>query len=504
MITVKCCAAISLLLLFCILFCSCQADTKDSSLHILQNEETEDTEAKSVSEHDYLIMPAQAGSDLIARARALASAISERTGIPCSVYFDDEDILIRENSRLILIGNVQHALSQDRLHDLCRDDYLCASEGNALILGGKSDKATIAAINRFSESLLSYVTAKAFINQDQHFLVRAEYALSAVTLNGFSLEDYRLVYPKSGALSEKALAYTLREQIADRCGFYLDVLSDNLVQEQVRVIAVGNCFGNTPPTESAIYADGSLVTLYGASSYSLFDAAYVFLNRLFANIETTAATLSLTERIPVAADAPSILALAGLLFERDTMSNMVTIADLSATVQAHEPAMLPCSAVSQDLLSRYLQPSFSSYALLSHDESDGRALPFFYREDVLTLHEQTSLGTVHKMRFSIRESGTNFTVLHALANTEADALAILQALPSQGEPTLIFLVTPASVSLSAETTGGLRGPFVTEQDGLHLCVLTHLPQSFSDTNVDAPASADEPYRFTFSHPFSIS
>ena len=502
MITVKRRAATSFLLLFCILFCSCQAVTENSSLHALQNGEIEPAVAKRVSEHDYLIVPANAGSDLIARARTLASAISERTGIPCSVHFDDETFLTRENARLILIGNVKNALSQNHLHGLRRDDYLCVSDGNALILGGKGDAASIAAIDRFSESLLPYVNAEIFINQDQQFLVRAEYALSAVTLNGFSLGDYRLVYPKNGALSEKALANTLRDQIADRCGFYLDVLSDDLIQEEARVIAIGNCFGNTPPTESAIYADSSVITLYGASSYSLFDAAFVFLNLLFTNVEETTATLSLTVPVPVAANAPSILALGGLLCERDEMSNLITISDFSSTVQTHEPAMLPCSAVSQDLLSLYLQPSLSQYALLSQTESDGRVLPFFFREDILTLREQTNLGTVHKMRFSIRESGTNFTVLHAFANTEADALTILQALPSQGEATLIFLITPDT--LSTEPIRGLHGPFVTEQDGLRLYVLTDLPQDFFDTTVDVPASADEPYRFTFSHPFCAS
>jgi len=502
--TVKLRTAIALLLLFCILLCSCQATAENSALHNLQSEETEAAASKGASEHDYLIIPANAGSALISRARTLAVAISERTGIPCSVYFDDEDYLVRENARLLLVGNVRHALSQAHLHDLRRDDYLCVSEGGTLVLGGKSDTATVAAIDRFSKSLLPYVNAEILINADQHFLIRAEYALTEVTLNGFSLGDYRLVYPKNGSLFEKSLAYRLREKIADRCGFYLNVLSDDLVQDQARVIAIGNCFGNVPPTESAICADGSVITLCGTSSYSLCDAAYVLLNQLFANVESTTATLSLSAPVSVADDAPSLSALAGLLFERDAMSNVTAIANLSSAAQTHEPAMLPCSAVSQDLLSRHLQPSLSSYVCLSHNASDGRVLPFFYREDLLTLCEQTSEGSVHKMRLSIRGSGTNFTVLHASAETEADARAVLQAAHSESEPTLIFLVTPASVSLSAENTDTLRGPFVTEQDGLRLSVFMHLPQGFSDSSADTPASTDEPYRFTFTHPFFVS
>lgn len=502
MITAKLRLGISLLLLFCLLLCSCRTSSPDySALHALKSGQDEMISPEFAFEHDYVVIPENAGSELIAHARTFATALSEQTGIPASLYFDNEEFLMRENARLILIGNVKNALAQAHLRTLKRDDYLCIAEENALILGGKSDAATIAAVKRFSESLLPYADAEILMNADQHFTVRAEYTLSSVTINGFSLEDYRLVYPQNEALGEKSLAYTLREQIADRCGFYLDVLSDNLVDEQVRVIAIGNCFGHTPPSQSAIYTENSVITLYGASNYALCDATRIFLDRLFADAEAGTATLSLVAPIPVSAAAPSLLALGGLLTERDAISNIISISDLSALVQTHAPSMIPVSTVSQHLLTTYLAPSLAGYTCLVPNESAEYTLPFFYRENELTLREQATIGSIHKMLFSIQESETNFTVLHAFAETQADALTVLQAAPSQSEPTLIFLITPTSITLSKKNAGKLCGPFVTEQEELRLQVLMHLPQGFSETTVEAPTSADEPYTFTVFHPF---
>ena len=294
MTTAKRRALLALLLLFCFLLGSCRSSQIDSSaLHALKSGEDAPLTSSNSFEHDYLIIPASAGSELIARARTLASALSEQTGIP-SLYFDDEDPLMRENTRTLLLGNVQNALSQSHLHTLRRDDYLCIAEENTLILGGKSDAATIAAINRFTDQLLPYADAEILINNDQHFTVRAEYTFSAATLNNFSLEDYRIAYPKNGTLGEKALAYALREQIADHCGFYPDILPDDRIDEQTRVIAIGTCYNIPKPTKACIYANDSCISFLGDSNYALSEAAQIFIHLLFEDTALTVEDIKFT------------------------------------------------------------------------------------------------------------------------------------------------------------------------------------------------------------------
>ena len=70
------------------------------------------------------------------------------------------------------------------------------------------------------------------------------------------------------------------------------------------------------------------------------------------------------------------------------------------------------------------------------------------------------------MQFTIRESGTDFTVIHAFANTEADTRPILEAAAAQAEPTLVFLITPSTIPISVEEADQLFGPFPTEHNGL--------------------------------------
>lgn len=491
---------LALFLLSCLLLCACSTSPSNSSaLHELGIGENESEASRAAFEQDYLVIPASAGSELTARARKFAQDLTAQTGIPASLYFDNEEFLVREQTRLLLIGNVQNELAQAHLHNLRRDDYLCVMEGDTLILGGKGDSATIAAIDRFTEALLPYADTEILINNDQHFTVLAEYPLSAVTLNGFSIEDYRIVYPKDESLGEMAIASLLREKIADRCGFYLDILSDDLVEERVRVITVGNCWGSSLPSAPGIYTTHSVITLFGSSNDALSDVTDAFVHLLFANENAGTASLTLTDPRPLSATVPSLLAIGGLFEESSTIESMLAISDLSAAVQTHQPAMLPISPASEHLLTT-LTLSLSDYRCLMHTESDGRMLPFFYREDILTLREEATMGSIHKMSFSIRQSGTNFTVLHACVSSTEDATAVLQVSTLQDEPTIVFLEAQAALPLSQEDLDTLRGPYTIEENSLRQYAFLHLPQGYSETTMSAPASSDEPYIFTIVYP----
>lgn len=507
LITVKFRFLLALLALLSLLLCSCQVTPLDSSpVHAVQNAE-DNILSKDASTHDYLLLPANAGSELVARAHALANALSAQTGIPATLYFDSDDFLMQENARLILLGNVRHALAEAHLHGLRRDDYICVTEENVLILGGKSDAATVAAIDRFSNTLLPYADAEILVNTDQHFAVSAEYALSTVTLNGFSLDDYRIVYPKNGVLLEKEIAYRLRDRMADRCGFYLDVLSDDLVAEEARTIAIGACFDRSSSLDAGIYATDSSISLCGDSAYSLGEAASVLLDRLFGDGTAKTVTLTLDHFLSISAIPPTLTVLSGLLCERDAISNITSVAALSANVQMHLPILLPLSSVSRNLLLRDLEPSLSGYACVPTERTENPVLPLFYREDTLTLRNSEKLDGITQAHFSFAASNVDFTVWHANADDISEANDILNAAasePSQDEPMLIFLITPDSVALPDQSTRNFIRSTVWETDGLCLHVLLYLPQSLSATEITHPGPSDALYEFTFSHPFLTS
>ncbi len=503
MITDKRLSLLALLLLLCLLFCSCQTDTAGlASLHSLGSGESGET-ATPAAEYDYVILPTAADETLVARAQVLTAALSAQTGIPASLFFDDEVLPHRENLRLILLGNTTHALSQKHLHDLRRDDYVCVTDESALLLGGKSDAATVAAIDRFTEQLLPYADAEILVNQDQHFLVRATYDITSVTLNGFSLGDYRIVYPKKSENGEKAVAVALREAIADRCGFYLDILSDHLVTEQTRVIAVGACFDPETSTEPQILASGACITLCGNSEYALATAAEALCEHLLPNDAPESVQAMWREPIPVSVPSPSLSVLAGLLVENNLEAALTKIAEISANARNAAAALMPFGRVNQNVFP-YLQANLSAYADLSLAQADDEVLPFFYREDKLTLLERQPLKNGQMLRFSIKESDVCFRVYHGYGDDEIAMNVFLDAAAqgvSESEATLVFLATPSSVPIAEVSKRPFRTPLATERATERIQLLVHLPASLASTTITSPTAVHTPYLFYLTHSF---
>lgn len=510
---------LTLLLLCSILLCSCQTNTAGlASLHSITGDTWETS--PDAYEHDYVIIPTHADHTLVARAKEFTAMLSEQTEIPATLYFDDEEILVRDRTRLILLGNTSHLLSQTHLRGRRLDDYLCVLDEGTLILGGKSDTATIAAIDRFCETLLPYADAEVLMNADQQFVYQAEYDVSDITLNGFALEDYRLVYPKDGQRGEEAIARALRDRIADRCGIYLDILCDDLLHERARVIEIGVCFHSSPPTQSAVYAQGSIVTLSGASEYELCDAAEKFYALLFSedavddeshdnsppesSEESGDVNVTLTEPIPVTTTTSTLLALIGLMTERTPTDDMVEIARLANVIQSATPMIVPFHSMSSSTC-RYFDLSLTDYGYASLTFNEQTVLPFFYRKQSVTLLAQSEPEEgVHCLRFSLRETGMTFTVYHAIADTVDSANAILRAIEQSlpdSEPTIVFLATPTSVSPFDLTHPTLRDPLISDASAKRMQMLVHLPSAFVGTEILRPTTVDEPYTFRFSHSF---
>lgn len=503
MIIAKRRAFLACFLLLCLLLCSCNRDlTGLSPLHSLGNVNDEE-ERPPIFEYDYIILPASAGETLTARAHALCEALSARTGIPATLFFDDEPLPEWENARLILLGNTAHALSYKHLHALRRDDYLCTTDKNALLLGGKSDTATIAAIDRFCAELLPYADATVLVNADQHFRVYATYDVEAISVNGFSLADYRLVYPKKNQNGEHAIALALREAIADRCGFYLDVLPDAFVSEPSRIIAIGACFGEDDVSEPQFLATDSTIMLFGSSEHAMATVAQAFYRHLFPDGTHTSLSVSITEPMPIPLGAPSLSAFVGLLHDFGATADVTEIAQLCTDLRNTGALLAPFSEMSSSSFS-YLQSNLSDYACVLLSPDPHQILPFFYREDALLLLEQTAANGIHVLRFAIRETAETFTVCHGYANTQAAVDSLLQAsLPSisDHEPCLLFAATPITVSLTADESLPFALVGTTEESGERMHVLLYLPTALASTVALPPTGEDTPYCITFTHPF---
>ncbi len=497
MITVKrtIFSAALILLLSLSLFACSSKNAEPTNLHELLDQGATEEHSEPAAMHDAVIVPAAASDALVARARTLCAELTARTGIAASFFFDNETLPMQDGIRLILLGNTAFALSQKHLRELRRDDYVCALDEGALILGGKSDGATLAAIDRFATELLPYADAEILINADQQFLVTAQYPITSVTLSGFSLGDYRIVYPKNNTLGEAQIASALRETIADRCGYYPEILPDHKVSERTRILAIGACFDQAPASEPSVVAVDSFITLRGNTQYALCAAAQAFCDYLFPEDAPAEIVTTLTAPIPVTYNVPSFSTFVGALRENGAAADIMEISIISSALRQAAPALAPFCAVSQST-AFYLQANLFEYAHCSIPLADGRTLPLFYCEDILTLLEQTTDGAAHILRFRIRETDVRFTLIHVFADDEAEVRQIIENAVSDNEPILLFLMTPSSLAVVDMGTTVSSEPHVSTSGSTRTYMLCSPSKS-----VTPSTAASEVFTFTFAHPF---
>ena len=488
-----------LALLLCLTAVSCSTRTDPQTLSTLPSGTVSEDPATPEVGYDYVIVPETASDVLVDRARALTNALSAQTGISSFFFFDNETLPARENVRLILLGNTASALSQKHLHDLRRDDYLCAIDEGALILGGKSDAATVAAIDRFSSEILPYADAEILLNPDRQFLVRAEYPVESVTLNGFSLGDYRIVYPHQNTLGEAQVAAIMRDVLADRCGLYPEIVPDNGTFEHTRLITVGACFGNDTGSEPLVALRDTAIALDGATQNDLCVAAQTFCDYVLPDGAPREVVAVLSDPLPVDNTPHTTSSFIGLLCESN-FANVIDIARLTGQLKQEGAAFAPFSPV-DETTRLYLQLNLPEYACLSLSLADGRMIPLFYREDTLTLLEQKAVGTAHILRFGIRESDVCFTVIHAAAETEVAVKQILEQRVSDNEPTFLFLATPTSLPLADTSETAFREPYELTRVDIRMQILVSLPASFAQTEITTPSTENPTYTFAFPHPF---
>lgn len=211
---------LTLLFLPCSLI-SCQKQSIDIPFELL---EEEDVLSDPLTAY-HIVIPSSCSSELFFAAKTLGEKLTEQTGVSSEVFYDTEPMVSSESTVEILLGRCERGDAKRMLSSLRRDDYLCQVKGNITVLGGNSESATFAALDRFYEELFAYVTAYSFLPSSGGFIHRADYPISSITLNGFELFDYTIVYDHDATEKELALAKYLQETLCSEGGYVLDVRS---------------------------------------------------------------------------------------------------------------------------------------------------------------------------------------------------------------------------------------------------------------------------------------
>ena len=225
--------ALCALLLLCS-SCASNEGALDEYKEILDSlSQSEQQSNEAFADKVYVIIPEDCSGELSLKARELANAIIEKTGVSSLVKYDNEDISLGDDDLALLLGATKYIASQEAIKPLRRGDYVCRWDGGELILGGRHDDATVAAIEKFISDVLHGASRANLMSENASFEQKSIYEFSDVTLNGFDLYDYTFVYAGNDNGDEKKYLEALREYIVKRSGYFLKMISEDELDDKV-------------------------------------------------------------------------------------------------------------------------------------------------------------------------------------------------------------------------------------------------------------------------------
>ncbi len=288
--------------------CSCannEVPGLDEFEQLLDQSETENEENEPFADKVYIIIANNASFLLAAKASRLALEISEKTGVEAIVKYDNETTIVGDDDIELLLGDTNRIASKEALKNLRLGDYVCHWDKDKLILGGRYEAATLAAVDYFCNTVIHGASNIMLMNPDAHFEYFESYDVQNVTLNGYDLYDYTFVYKKTAENYEYEVAEILRNYIAHKTGYWLEIISDADVTSSTgkQILIDGGAVellydGTLEPTENG-------VALRGRDSFGLSLAAVDFADMLLesgkGNVTSIKGMYGKTERCSIGA-----------------------------------------------------------------------------------------------------------------------------------------------------------------------------------------------------------
>ena len=157
----------------------------------------------------YVVIPRSSGFELVARAQLLADAVSEKTGIATFLKYDSEQTV--SGTFEILLGYTSRLVTKENFSALRQGDYICRYDRGYIVLGGRTESATIDAIDKFESDILPGASYAAIMSKDAHFEVYADHEIEEFTLNGYPIYEYTLAYCGESYEIADAISRYIRE-----------------------------------------------------------------------------------------------------------------------------------------------------------------------------------------------------------------------------------------------------------------------------------------------------
>ena len=210
---------VGIIMLITLLFSSCGSNNDVEELPFIPLETTDNA---IFSEYRVFISDT-ASSGLADKANELCQRIEAQTGVKTVLFRDNDYVKKEDNVWNIYVGNVKFSESRQKLSDMRSDDHTCRSTSNATIIGGKSDKATLSAIERFMSDILPVSDSKRLIPDGGGFDCIGNYATERIYIGELPISNFKIAVYDADDVATVACAYKLRDKISNSFGYWLDI-----------------------------------------------------------------------------------------------------------------------------------------------------------------------------------------------------------------------------------------------------------------------------------------
>jgi hypothetical protein len=473
-------------LIVAISLCACNEKTADLS-GFEQFTFSEEFVQPAFAEIVYLVVPDGASGALVSKAESLALKICEQTGVQTIVKYDSQPVMDTESTLKILIGNTNDIISAESLRGFREDDYICRYERGAIVLGGKSESATMLAMDKFEADILTCSSNAFFMSEDAHFEHFGEYALDSLCINGFNIYDFTIVYGNDGAQGE--IADLLGRYIEIKSGYVVDVKRYDKLDTNVAKTIYLHIDEEIDPNTAVIDRNADNFEIRAGDLYSLSGAVAKFASVIIPEGASGDVSVNVDSYSLMAfEDDSASLSLFALSCKNEAPLELVL--SLSADIRRFDGDMLCLLGVGDELIDEIEYSAPDGYSALICDE-----IQLFCREDDADASSLEVNGQAKTVKF-ISSNKEQWTVFIADSFDEAVSyigkrgIAFLKeeiadtsdmvkvgevAVGTEGELEKYFVYTSRAINadVRVELTGGAQDDFSVSRCTLDLAMKYH-------------------------------
>ena len=362
--------ALSITLIFSCSSCSKKDNGLDEFDQLILSTSGEEVSGEAFADAIYVIIPRDAGVELSASAKTLAESITAKTGVRAFLKYDSEPTVA--GTFELLVGYTSRLISRENIGSLRDEDYICRYDRGAIVLGGKSERATLAAIQKFTSDILPGASYASLMSEYAHFEVYGEYELDEMTLNGYPIYEYTIVYCNESY----EIADLIQKYLNKNSGYTLSVDADDTYDPQRSkciCLLLDASLGNV----ARISAEDGNIVIVAPNLYGLSLAAASFASDVCQNVSDGVAHATFEGSVAINYSKSSIDLAFGFADNAGKL-DIGLLAGLGETIRKTESNIICFLPVKNSLIDDIKLNCPNSRTFFSLDVGNGMALPVLY------------------------------------------------------------------------------------------------------------------------------